>query len=87
MRISVAVHGHFQSTSSVGQDETAYTFPDGNGMRIRDLLVTINIIEEEIRQIRLNGRPARLDEPLRHRTRLEFYPKERSRAAVQPSSA
>jgi hypothetical protein len=79
MRITVAVHGHFKSTSSVGQEEASYTFPDGTGMRIRDLLVTLNIIEEEVRQILLNGRSARLDEPVRHRIRLEFYPKERYR--------
>ena len=48
-------------------------------MRIRDLLVTLNIIEEEIRKIILDGRAARLDEPLRHRIKLEFYPKERRR--------
>ena len=88
MRITVAVFGHFKSTSSVGQDETTYTFPDGNGMRIRDLLVTINLVEEEIRTVLLNGRPGRLDEPLRHRIRLEFYPKERYReqAAGAPAS-
>lgn len=77
MRITVAVHGHFKSTSSVGQEEATYTFPDGGGLRIRDLLETINIIEEEIREIILNGRHARLDEPLRHRIRLDFYPKHR----------
>jgi len=79
MRITVSVHGHFRSTSSVGQEEANFTFPDGTGMRIRDLLITINIIEEEIRQILLNGRPARLDEPVRHRVHLEFFPKEHYR--------
>ncbi len=85
MRITVAVHGHFRSTSTVGQEEASYSFPDGNGMRIRDLLVVVNLIEEEIRQVLLNGRPARLDEPLRHRVKLEFFPKERLRVEV-PSS-
>ncbi len=37
MRISVLVHGHFKSTSSVGMEEQTYSFPDGTGMRIRDL--------------------------------------------------
>jgi hypothetical protein len=80
MRISVSVYGHFKSTSSVGQEEASYTFADGAGLRIRDLLVTLNIIEEEIRTILLNGRPGRLDEPVRHRLKLEFYPKERYRS-------
>lgn len=84
MRITVAVHGYFRSTSSVGQEEANYTYPDGSGLRIRDLLDTLNIIEEEIRLIILNGRHARLDEPLRHRIRLDFYPKERVRGARKP---
>jgi hypothetical protein len=92
MRITVAVHGHFRSTSSIGQDEMSFTLPDGGGLRVRDLLDTLNIIEEEIRQIILNGRSGRLDEPVRHRMRLEFFPRERYRgangdAAVEPEPA
>ena len=83
MRITVSVFGHFRSTSSVGQEEATYTFPDGAGMRIRDLLVTLNIIEEEIRTILINGRHGRLDEPVRHRVKLEFHPKERYREDQQ----
>ena len=79
MRITVAVHGHFQNTSSIGQEEMSFTLPDGGGLRVRDLLTTLNIIEEEIRSIVLNGRHGRLDEPVRHRMRLEFYPRERHR--------
>jgi hypothetical protein len=81
MRITVAVHGHFRSTSSIGQDEMSFTLPDGGGLRVRDLLDTLNIIEEEIKQITLNGRNGRLDEPVRHRMRLELFPRERYRAA------
>lgn len=81
MRITVAVHGHFQSTSSIGQAEMSFTLPDGGGLRVRDLLDTLNIVEEEIRQINLNGRSGRLDEQVRHRMRLEFYPRERQRPA------
>jgi len=80
MRITVAVHGHFRSTSSIGQEEMTFTLPDGGGLRIRDLLETLNIIEEEIRTIMLNGRQGRLDEPVRHRMRLELFPRERYRA-------
>ncbi len=79
MRITIAVHGHFRSTSSIGQDEMTFTLPDGGGLRVRDLLDSLNIIEEEIRQIVLNGRPGRLDEPVRHRIRIEFFPRDRSR--------
>jgi hypothetical protein len=75
MRITIAVHGHFRQTSAVGNEEMTVTLPDAGGLRIRDLLETLNIVEEEIRQITINGRPARLDESVRHRTKLEFYPR------------
>ena len=77
MRITIAVHGHFKSTSSVGNDEMSFTLPDADGLRIRDLLETLNIVEEEIRQVTFNGRNGRLDEAVRHRARLEFFPRER----------
>jgi len=77
MRISIAVHGHFRHTSAVGQDELSVSLPDAGGMRIRDLLETLNIFEEEIKQISLNGKQARLDTRLRGRARLEFFPKRR----------
>ncbi len=85
MRITVAVHGHFRNTSTIGQDEMSFTLPDG-GMRVRDLLESLNIVEEEIRQIVLNGRPGRLDEPVRHRVRIEFFPRERYRADAETQS-
>ncbi len=83
MRISVLVHGHFKSTSSVGMEEQTFSFPDGTGMRIRDLLTSINVMEEEVQQTLMNGRKARLDEPVRHRVRLEFFPKERYSSASE----
>jgi hypothetical protein len=75
MRITIAVHGHFRQTSAIGNEEMTFALPDAGGLRIRDLLETLNIVEEEIRQITINGRPARLDESVRHRTKLEFYPR------------
>jgi len=86
MRITIAVHGHFQRTSAIGQDEVTFTLPDAHGMRIRDLLETLGIIEEEIRQVEYNGRPGRLDEAVRHRARLEFYPRERLRTSAVSAS-
>jgi hypothetical protein len=86
MRITVAVHGHFKNTSSIGQDEMTFSVPD-SGMRVRDLLESLNIVEEEIRQIVLNGRPGRLDEPVRHRVRIEFFPRERYRAETEAEPA
>jgi hypothetical protein len=79
MRITIAVHGHFKQTSAIGNDEMTFTLPDADGLRIRDLLETLNIVDEEIGKIAYNGRSGRLDEAVRHRARLEFYPRERSR--------
>jgi hypothetical protein len=75
MRITIAVHGHLRHTSSVGQDELSFTLPDTGGMRVRDVLETLNIFEEEVKDVRLNGKPARMDTILRTRSRIEFFPK------------
>ena len=75
MRISVAVHGYFQDIASIGRDEVVITLPDSGSYRIRDLLDHINLLEEEIRRVTLNGRAVRLDTILRHRVKLEFFPR------------
>ncbi len=77
MRVTVAVYGHLRHTSGVGHDELSFTLPDAGGVRIRDILDTLNIFEEEVREVKLNGRPARMDSTLRGRVRLEFFPKGR----------
>jgi len=77
MRVTIAVHGHLRETSAVGHDELTFSLPDAGGMRVRDLLETINVFEEEIKEVVLNGKPARLDTTLRTRVRLELYPKDR----------
>ena len=81
MRVTIAVHGHFRQTSSIGNDEVTFPLPDTGDVRIRDLLDNLNIIEEEIWRILVNGRPGRLDEAVRHRVKLEFYPRDRQHAA------
>ena len=75
MRITVAVHGHLRSSSSVGHDEITFMLPDAGGMRVRDLLDTLNILEEEVGVVNLNGRRARMDKTIHGRVRLEFFPK------------
>ena len=77
MRISVLMHGHLQSTSSVGQDELELTLPDSGNVRIRDLLHDLNVLEEEIRRVTMNGRAVRFDTNLRHRAKIDVYPKQR----------
>ena len=77
MRITISVHGHLCQTSGVGQDELSFTLPDTGGMRIRDILETLNIFEEEVKEVTLNGKRARMDTTLRTRSRLEFFPRRR----------
>jgi hypothetical protein len=75
MRVTVSVHGHLKSSSSVGHDEMTFTLPDAGGMRIRDLLDGLNILEEEIGEVSANGRRVRMDKTIQGRVRLEFFPK------------
>ncbi len=49
--------------------------PDAAGLRIRDLLEGLNILDDEIRQVNVNGQRSRLDSSVRHRARIEFFPK------------
>jgi hypothetical protein len=77
MRVTITVHGHLRHTSSVGNDELTVNLPDAGSLRIRDLLATLNILEEEIKDVQLNGRHARMDSTLRGRVRLEFFPRDR----------
>jgi hypothetical protein len=77
MRITIAVHGHLQQTSGVGQDELTFMLPDAGGMRVRDILDSINIFEEEVKDVLLNGRKARMDSLLHGRMKIELFPKGR----------
>ena len=77
MRVTIAVHGHLRQTSGVGQDELTFTLPDAGGLRVRDLLESINVFEEEVKEVLMNGRKARADTLLRGRVRLDLFPKGR----------
>ncbi len=77
MRVTVSVHGHLRETSAVGHDELTFVLPDAGGMRVRDLLETLNVFEEEVGGVVLNGRRARLDKTLHGRVRVELFPKSR----------
>jgi hypothetical protein len=77
MRITIAVHGHLRGTSGVGQDEISFTLPDAGGLRVRDILESINVFEEEVKEVVLNGKKARVDTILRGTMKIELYPKGR----------
>ena len=87
MRITVSVHGHLRGTSSVGQEELELTFPDSGGVRIRDLLQDLNVLEEEVRRVTMNGRAVRFDTNMRHRVKIDVYPKERHGAKSRKKPA
>jgi hypothetical protein len=77
MRITIAVHGHLRQTSGVGQDELSFMLPDAGGLRVRDILESINVFEEEVKDVLLNGRKARMDSLLRGQVKIELFPKGR----------
>jgi len=77
MRLTIAVHGHLCHTSAVGQEEVTFTLPDSEALRVRDVFQIINIFEEEVKEIIVNGSKARLDSGLHGRVKLEVWPKGR----------
>jgi len=79
MRLTIAVHGHLRDTSAIGQDEVTFTLPDADSLRVREILDILNIFEEEVRELTVNGRKARMDSGLHGRCRLEIFPKDRLR--------
>jgi len=79
MRLTIVVHGHLQQTSAIGQDEVTFTLPDADSLRVREILEILNIFEEEVRELTLNGRQARMDSGLHGRCKLEIFPKDRAR--------
>ena len=79
MRLTIAVHGHLRETSAIGQDEVTFTLPDAGSLRVRDILEILNIFEEEVKDVTINGRKGRVDSGLHGRSKLEIYPKDRVR--------
>lgn len=74
MRITIAVHGHLQRVSGMGQEEITFVLPDAGGVRIRDLLTSLNVVEEEVKETQLNGRKVRLDTLLHGQMRIDLFP-------------
>ena len=84
MRLTVAVYGHLRHTSAIGRDELSFTLPDADSLRVRDILETLNIFEEEVKEVTLNGKRGRLDSGLHGRVKLEIFPRERLRHGPSP---
>ncbi len=79
MRLTIAVHGHLRETSAIGQDEVTFTLPDAESLRVREILEILNIFEEEVKELTVNGRKGRMDSGLHGRCRLEIFPKDSGR--------
>ena len=75
MRVSFFAHGYLRFTSTIGEDGMFLTLPDAGVYRIRDLLPTFNILEEEIEGVTINQEKARVDKRVSNSDRVDFYPK------------
>lgn len=75
MRVTFHAHGYFRFTSTIGEDGMILTLPDSSAHRIRDLLPTFNVLEEEIERVTLNGEKTRVDHRVSNADRVDFYPK------------
>ena len=86
MRVSFFVFGYLRFTSSIGEDGMFLTLPDSGVHKIRDLLPTFNILEEEIERITINGEKARMDQRVNNSDKVELYPKGYGKKALSRSS-
>ena len=75
MRVSFYAHGYFKFTSTIGEEGMHLTLVETAAHRIRDLLPTFNISEEEVERVTINGNKTRLDRQVRDADRVEFFPK------------
>jgi len=89
LRVSFFSHGYFRFTSAIGEDGMRLTLPDSAVYRIRDLLPTFNILEEEIESVTINNKKTRVDRRVTNSDRVDLYPKGHSgkvsgRSSVEP---
>ena len=86
MRVSFFAHGYLRFTSSISEDGMFLTLPDSGVHKIRDLLPTFNILEEEVERININGEKARMDKRVANSDRVDFYPKGYGKKTISRSS-
>jgi len=62
VRVRVLARGRLAKNSKIRVEGTDVTLPDGG--RVRDLLAEVGVFDEEVREVTINGRRARLDQTL-----------------------
>lgn len=86
MRVSFFAHGYLRFTSTLGEDGTVLTLTEALAPRIRDLLPSFNILEEEVERVTVNGEKTRLDRRVHNGDRVDFYPRGYERKVAGRSS-
>jgi hypothetical protein len=69
-QVKVVARGRLAKNSRIQTEGTVVALPEGG--RIRDLLVEVGVFDEEVREVTVNGRRARLDQALRRDDSVEL---------------
>lgn len=72
LRVRVVPRGRLATNSRIHSEGMEVTMPAGS--RVRDLLSQVGLFDEEVRQVMVNGRRARLDSALRRNDLIELHP-------------
>jgi sulfur carrier protein ThiS len=69
LRVTIKAEGRLATTGRVSRDGMEVNVPQG--VRVRDLLAEVGILDSEVKRITVNGRRARLDQALRRNDDVE----------------
>jgi hypothetical protein len=75
MHVTFRAHGWFQYTSTIGPDGVTLSLSDTEALKVRDMLAPLNITEEEVERVVINGKRTRLEARIRNRDQVEFFPR------------
>jgi hypothetical protein len=70
LQVKVMARGRLAKNSRIQTEGTVIVLPEGG--RVRDLLVEVGVFDEEVREVTINGRRARLDQALRRDDQVEL---------------
>jgi sulfur carrier protein ThiS len=69
-RVRVIVRGKLATNSRIHLEGADVNLPEG--ARVRDLLVEVGVFDEEVKDVKVNGRRGRLDQALRRNDMVEL---------------
>ena len=69
-QVKVMARGRLAKNSRIETDGSVVMLPEGG--RVRDLLVEVGVFDEEVREVTVNGRRARLDQALHRDDSIEL---------------